>query len=620
VRRSIAWLTLLLVMVGGFPPASGSPANPTTGSWLVQGRDPDRVLSTVAAHRDKLPADFRTHLRYVQDDGTLRVMVALDRRNLTTERFVAATVRDVHWYGADPRFYASVDQTGFASLLASDVVRFVEPDYPLSYLLATSVVDVSGRGDNGIWHFDQYGGSMGGLNSNYPGLSTDQVTGKGVTVAVVDSGIDHTHRDFGGWDCEAGIYDPCESRILKSITIPHALGGAIDPGDDLPTTELASGHGTHVAGIVAGNGYYARDGEAEPAIYDGDGYVIGMAPQASLVSVKVGDGPSAALGTDALQWTLDHAEEYDIRVSNNSWGCLSGCAYNPESVLSQIQQDLYKAGVVTVFGAGNGAGDGSGVEFSGHSQSPYVLSVASYDDMTANLSSFSSRGVMSTGLEDPATWTPQGEASDPPRRPDIAAPGDWIDSAASLTGGAASVIPRVDPKDLNQEPGVFAYTGMGGTSMATPHVTGAAALLLSACPSARPLDVMRALMAGAAREKIRKTDSSGTAEPFEVGYGGLNVRASLDWLLAGPCSGHFGRIEGSVVTAPVGVPIEGARVRCPASTEAVSDEEGQFAFEGVAIGTYRCTASAKGFRRAKRDISVEPNSTTVAEFKLKRKA
>ena len=594
-----------------------APVHSAPTSWLEQGPDATSVQRSIASHPDKLPSEYLGNLRYVHDDGTVRVMVVLTKRNDRIESFVRTQTTRLHWYGDDPRFYASVDQGGFAALLESDFVTFVEPDYPLAYFLATSVPDVNARGDRGIWNFDQDGG-LGSLSSLYPGLGVDQVTGNGVTVAVVDSGIDKTHRDFGGWDCDPGPYQPCDSRIVKSVVIDQVTEGGTDPGDSLPTTEVASGHGTHVAGIIAGNGYYARDGEASANLYGGDGYVIGMAPQASLVSVKVGDGPSAALGTNALQWTLDHAEELGIRVSNNSWGCLSGCAYNPDSALARIQRDLYEAGVVTIFAAGNGGGDGGGAEFSGRSQDPHVLSVASYDDVSGELSSFSSRGERSAGLVDPATWTPQSEGI-PPRRPDLAAPGDFIDSAASLTGGTASLIPRVDPADVDQQPRFLAYTFMSGTSMAAPHVTGAAALLISACPSARPLDVMRALMAGANSTKIAKTGGEGVAEPFEVGDGALDVRASLEWMLPRPpCNGTgIGRIAGTIEEARSGQHIPKARIACPNLTPVKSNQAGLYVIEDVPVGAYRCTVTARGFIPGHKSITVIHAQTTVANVRLK---
>ena len=612
MRRMLRLVIALFVAFSILHPAAAR----EPGDWLNH----DLLRQALAEHPSKTPQNLEANLDFAtQRDGSLRVIVALNARTTEVERAMERRVRRLQWYGDGPRFFGLVDQEGFARLLSHPAVDFVEPDHELTYFLSTSVVDVNARGPNGIWEFDAAGSALGTLRSSVEGRGVDAVTGKGVTVAVVDSGIDKTHRDFGGWDCKPGPYAPCESRIVKAVSVEHLPTAPPDPADRLPTTEFVSGHGTHVAGIVAGNGYYARDGEADPRFYGGDGYVIGMAPQASLVSVKVGDAISAAFGTTALQWTLDHVDDFEIRVTNNSWGCARGCEYNPNSVLAQIQKDLYESGVVTVFAAGNSSGSGSGAELSGNSQSPYVLSVASYDDETGNLSSFSSRGTSGTGLHDPATWTPEAEGTNPPRRPDIAAPGDWIHSAASLTGGAASIFPRVDPKDAGLQPGIFAYTGMGGTSMAAPHVAGAAALVIGACPGVRPLHVMQALMAGAAREKIRKSDGGGVAEPFEVGYGGLDVAASLRWLRAGVCDGHFGRIEGSVRDARSGGALAGARVECAGMAPAVADDAGEFAIEAAAVGTHDCTASMARYRATTRAISIEPNVTTDADFDLNKK-
>lgn len=618
MRRFVALVTLLFAVVGQLPPAGGS-ARASSASWIEQGSHPGRLLSAIASYSEKLPIEFEERLQYAREDGTLIVMVALDRRNERLESRMQAIVPDLKWYGDGPRFYGSVDQLGFERLLRHEAVEFVEPDHPVSLLLATSVPDISGRGPGAPWQFIP-GEGLGAIESSVAGLDEGAVTGKGVTVAVIDSGIDKTHRDFGGWDCEPRPYQPCESRVVKAVALP-ALRGGPDPGDSLPTTDLASGHGTHVAGIVAGNGYYARDGENAEALYGGDGHSIGVAPQASLISVKLGDGLSAALATEGLQWTLTNAEEYGIRVANNSWGCARGCAYNANSVVAQILEELYHEGVVSVFAAGNGGGTGGGGEFSGYSQSPYVISVASYDHITDQLSGFSSRGEMGSSLVDPATWTPQNEASVPPRRPDIAAPGEYINSAASLTGGAASLIPRVDPKDAGAEPGFLAYTFMSGTSMSAPHVSGAAATLLSACPRSRPLHIMRALMVGAERSKISKSegDTQGVAEPFEVGYGGLNVGASLRWLMDGPCSGRFGRIEGKVQAKDLGLSAAGASVVCAEGLSATTDERENFMIEDVPIGEHICTASRKGFVNATQTISVLPYETTEALFKLKEK-
>lgn len=119
--------------------------------------------------------------------------------------------------------------------------------------------------------------------------------------------------------------------------------------------------------------------------------MIGIAPSADLISVRNGDSRSAGFSTAALQWQLDHAEEFAIKVSSNSWGCPGGCPFNPNSATALVVKDLYLAGVVTTFAVGNDGGGPSGSELSGHAQNPFALGVAAYDDSNSRLASFSSR-------------------------------------------------------------------------------------------------------------------------------------------------------------------------------------------------------------------------------------
>jgi subtilisin family serine protease len=518
--------------------------------WISQAADPAALADALAQHDAKIPAEFRDRLKWALPDGTLRVMVALAGRDAAAEAFVDRATTWRQWYGDASRFLARVTQEQLVALLKADVVRFVEPDYQLKNFMASSSLDVHARGtsstDPAVWSYDPSAGPMGALKSNIPGLTADQATGKGVTVAITDSGIDRTFRDFGGWDCEAGPYQPCESRILRAVSIEHLVDAGADPGDSLPTTEAASGHGTHVAGTVAGNAYYQRDGSTPTAsditTYGGDGYNFGIAPQANLVSTKNGDVIWAGLSSMGLQWQLDHAEEYGIRVSSNSWGCIGGCSFNGNSAAAQLYKDMYNAGIVVVFAAGNDGGGSDGASYAGDAQSPYVLGVANYNDADHRLNSSSSRGSDNT-LPAASTWTPQSEPINGERRPDVAAPGTSIWSAGSLTGGAASVVPRQSANDVTggENAGLTReYRSMTGTSMSTPHVAGAAAVMFSACPNAAPLDVMRAVMVGADATEVLKTAGSGTAEPFEVGYGSLEVRRSVNWLLSQPACGGTG--------------------------------------------------------------------------------
>ena len=527
-------ISLVLALSAGLFAATPATSGEKGNQWLTQGSDPVGLQQAIASQGHKLPVEFSSRLRYA-DNGLLRVIVATSERTPELESFVADQTAWVSWYFDNPRFYAAVTPDGLEALLNSAAVTFVDPDVPLTYFMSSSTVDVHARSlsndGTGVWSYDA---ATDSLRSDVGALTVDQATGKGVTVAITDSGIDRTFKDFSGWDCVPGPLQPCDSRILRAVTNEHLLGGP-DIGDSLPTTEAFSGHGSHVAGTVGGNAFYARDGADDAATYGADGLPFGVAPQANLVMTKNGDTIWAGLSQQGLEWQLENAETYNIRVSSNSWGCLGGCTFNGASAIGQLFKEMYDAGIVVTFAAGNDGGTDSGSEFSGNAQSPYVLGVAAYNDANHRLADFSSRGSDKT-LPDPATWTPASEPANGERRPDLAAPGVGIWSARTLTGGAASLVPRANTSDVTGGGGccIREYATMSGTSMATPHVAGAAALAFSACPTSTPLDVMRAIMATAETD-ILKTTGSTIAEAWEVGYGGLEVRRAVDWLLVRNC-------------------------------------------------------------------------------------
>lgn len=310
--------------------------------------------------------------------------------------------------------------------------------------------------------------------------------GTGVSIALIDTGIDPTHPAFTGPNGLTRVV-----RNLKSLCLNDA---STDTSciTDLPTfvdtdTLSAGGHGTHVAGIMAGNDETLSDGTK----------VNGAAPGAKIVSLSTGAG-LAIIGADAaLNWVLEHHAAPcgpgvsasacpPIKVVNNSYGPNGGGAFDPQAAATKLQRQLVAEGVVVVWANGNDGGYGS-VNLSnppGEDPTPGVLSVASYNDggtgtRDGKVSTFSSRGAAAH----PETW------------PKISAPGENILSSCRiyLTICTQGGTPMNGPGLLD----IGTYNTLSGTSMATPHITGIVAQLFQAAPNATPADIADALMSTA---------------------------------------------------------------------------------------------------------------------------
>ena len=290
-------------------------------------------------------------------------------------------------------------------------------------------------------------------------------TGKGLAVAVLDSGVDATHPDLTG------------KVVSKNFSTE-------------PTAADTVGHGTHVASTIAGTGAASR------------GKYKGVAPEATILNGKVceasgGCTESAILA--AMQWA---AVDRRARVVNMSLGAADTVGVDPleEAVNSLSKQ----TGALFVVAAGN---DGADETIGSPSSADAALSVGAVDrfDRTAD---FSSRG--------PGT-------SDGGIKPDIGAPGVGI--VAARAAGTTMGTPATDFPAT--------YQGADGTSMATPHVAGAAALLAQQHPGWTGAQLKSVLMASA------KPDPA--AGPFEQGTGRVDVgRAITQTLSSEPASVSFG--------------------------------------------------------------------------------
>ncbi len=306
-------------------------------------------------------------------------------------------------------------------------------------------------------------------------IGADQVwttygeTGGNAVVAIVDSGIDGTHPDL--------LYG---TQVIQNVKVLPFQASQ----ENVPLTDTSSGHGTHVAGTIAGNGTMSG------------GYYRGVAPGAKLVGLGAGEGINILVATQAYDWILTHYAEYGIRVISNSWGSTGG-SINLRNPIVYATFEGYKKGMLSVFAAGN---DGAYDVMNPYSLAPWVLSVAAGDKSGA-LADFSSRGL----------------DGDYFKHPDLTAPGVDIYSTRSKTIGITALDPLPNPVDPTW---TASYTMMSGTSMATPHVSGAAALLFSSNPQFSPDQVIDLLVAN--------TDPMAGYMLHETGFGYMNVLAAYE--------------------------------------------------------------------------------------------
>ncbi|HEX6150175.1 S8 family peptidase [Nocardioides sp.] len=341
------------------------------------------------------------------------------------------------------------------------------------------------------------------------GADGTALTGTGVSVAVIDSGVDPTHPYLTDADGTSAVVsnnktvcDPLEA-FCQVVNLPNTV--------DTDTLSVG-GHGTHVAGIVAGRPTTLSDGRT----------LHGAAPGANLVSLSTG-AALFIIGADAaLNWVLENhaapcgegvpaSECPPIKVTNNSYGPSGGGAYDPESATVKLQRALAAEGVVTVWAAGNDGGDGSTSLTNPPGQDPTggILSVASYNDLETGtrdgeVSEFSSRGQES----DPATW------------PDVSAPGDTITSSCRIyLPICVTGLDFVDGGNFNT---------ISGTSMAAPHVAGIVAQLFQKSPGATPAQVEAAITSTAHRYSFGAPYVGGSS--YDKGHGLVDVVAAANVL------------------------------------------------------------------------------------------
>src|SRR2546423_6720270 len=301
--------------------------------------------------------------------------------------------------------------------------------------------------------------------------------GNGVTVALVDRGVDSTHPDLAG-------------RVVRNVNLADLQGANVVGFDapanveSLPDTDQASGHGTFVGGVIAGAGTSSA------------GKYAGYAPRARLVGLSAGDYSllNVIAGFDYL---LTHTE-LGVRVVNCSFSAAT--AYDENDPVNVATRMLVERGTNVVFSAGN---SGPGMRtLNPYAAAPWVISVGALDER-GRLADFSSRG----------------EFGSRNFRPTLVAPGTGVVSLrASGTNLTGTTSAPTDAQQLSATELPY-YTTCSGTSFSAPQVVGTIALMLEANPNLGPAQV---------RDILQRTATP--MPPYyqhEIGAGALNTHAAV---------------------------------------------------------------------------------------------
>ncbi|MFN7131450.1 MAG: S8 family serine peptidase, partial [Myxococcales bacterium] len=341
------------------------------------------------------------------------------------------------------------------------------------------------------------------------------LTGAGIGIAILDTGIDGTRPDL----CAAAEF--CSGAAVKTVQNVKFIGNQerADPVlvlENQLNTDTTSGHGSHVAGIAAGSG--------RSSLYEAGKY-RGVAHGAHLVGLAAGEGLSMMTVLAAFDWLITNAGTYNIKVVNNSYGPGAGFPFDPEHPVQRAIEAVHDAGISVVYSAGN-SGPTTGT-LNAFAVNPKAIAAAG-GTKAGHLAFFSSRGVPGSDL-----W-----------RPTVTAPAQYIVSTRASTGFITHQVDATSPNpDVIIPPDNAYYASGSGTSQAAPHVSGVIALMQQAAFAARgryltPEEVKSILQWSAATGGGSRPGGLPNYQAYSMGAGYLDALAAVEWARSGELAAY----------------------------------------------------------------------------------
>ncbi|MBN1667702.1 MAG: S8 family peptidase, partial [Anaerolineales bacterium] len=391
-RTRFIYLLIAFILLVSLLITPAVPGGPNAANYIVQGQDSPQVAQLVARYG----GEVTSHLPIIQGVA------------------------------------ARLTQQAYHRLLADPTVTAITPNYRVQAagqgnLPETDYPDVIGA--DVVW--------------------AEGITGEGLAVAIVDTGIDKDHN---------GLKKDLAGNNGHIVAWVDFVAGKNQPVDQ-------NGHGTHIAAIIA-NTDLGPDGDWN-----------GVAPGVDLVGVRVLDangGGSYDKVIQGIQWVIDHQDEYNIRVMNLS---LVSAAQSPywADPLNQAVMQAWAQGIVVVVAAGNGGPDPMTISVPGNT--PYVITAGAFTDNYTPLN-----------WDDDyiAPFSAAGPTLDGFVKPDVVAPGAHMVSLMKANDQLVRDNPEIQ---VNSQ-----YASIAGTSQAAAVTSGAAALVLANNPNLTPDQVKYRLM------------------------------------------------------------------------------------------------------------------------------